>query len=105
MTVFSVLAVLVVAVFALMCLFLPSGIPPWTGRARLSEPHLVWEGPDEDGDYIVGLVGIPNWSITGHGSTREGALACLGEGLAMAGAEQHQHDIDAHERAAIETEV
>ena len=48
-------------------------------------PSLVWEGPDEDGDLIVRLVGMPDWHLIGHGKTCSEALACIGEAMAAAG--------------------
>lgn len=49
------------------------------------QPQLKWEGPDEDGDLVVSLVGMPKWHILGHGRTHAEALACIGGGLAVAG--------------------
>jgi predicted RNase H-like HicB family nuclease len=34
---------------------------------------------DEDGDLVVSLRGVPNWSLSAHGKTRSEALANLAE--------------------------
>lgn len=47
-------------------------------------PALEWQGPDEDGDVIVSLIGVEGWHITGHGKTHREALAVLGEAMHMA---------------------
>lgn len=62
---------------------MPEPISPNAEQLR-PEPRLVWEGPDDDGDFIVWLEGIPNWHLCHHGKTREAALAGLGEGMMIA---------------------
>ncbi len=44
-------------------------------------PQLQWQGPDEDGDYIVSLSGFPSIAFTAHGPTRELTLHYLGDQL------------------------
>lgn len=45
--------------------------------------QLIWSGPDEDGDYVVSLVGIGAWHLSAHGPTPKIALIRLGEQMAM----------------------
>jgi hypothetical protein len=51
-------------------------------------PHLVWRGPDADGDWSVALRGVEGWHLAAHGATRKIALGRLGEALQLAASDE-----------------
>lgn len=61
-------------------LLLLRAVPP----APEAAPWLLWDGPDDEGDWTVVLKGVPHWGLAAHGQTRELALAHLGEAMLMA---------------------
>jgi predicted RNase H-like HicB family nuclease len=68
------------AALALGALVYPEESSILAAAPRVAPPQLQWEGPDEDGDYILTLTNVPAY-LTSHGKTHVEALARIGEAI------------------------